>query len=104
MRPLILEIQAIGPFVEKTVIDFQEFDDDALFLIHGNTGAGKSFIFDSMCFALYGKTPSGREGCLRSDFAKEGVQPYAKFRFRAGDKTYEARRYHASLRVRDGKF
>ncbi len=89
MRPLKLEITAIGPFAQNTLIDFEQFDDNALFLIHGKTGAGKSFIFDSICFALYGKTPSGREICLRSDLAKESTPSYVRFVFRLGDTTYE---------------
>ena len=54
MKPVELILKNIGPFLDER-IDFSELD--TLFLISGNTGAGKTFIFDAMTFALYGNQP-----------------------------------------------
>lgn len=92
MRPLLLEITGIGPFVDTQHIDFASMDDRALFLIHGPTGQGKSFIFDAMCYALYADTPAGREGHLKSDYLPVGVEPVIEFRFRLGGDEFRVRR------------
>ena len=55
MRPHRLEVTAFGPFAETAAIDFDELTDAGLFLIHGQTGAGKSSVLDAVCFALYGQ-------------------------------------------------
>lgn len=52
-----LEMSAFGPYKGKEVIDFTQFENE-VFLISGDTGAGKTTIFDAVCFALYGQ-PSG---------------------------------------------
>ena len=53
MKPILLTMQAFGSYGEKTEIDFQKGSD--FFLISGDTGSGKSTIFDAMMFALYGE-------------------------------------------------
>ena len=63
MRPLKLTMTAFGPYKNSEVIDFSELKDNRLFVISGNTGAGKTTIFDAICFALYGSA-SGED---RSD-------------------------------------
>ena len=60
MRPLHLEVEAFGPFAARQVVDFSSLADDGLFLIWGPTGAGKSFLLDALCFALYGRTAGDR--------------------------------------------
>ncbi|MCU0799941.1 MAG: SMC family ATPase [Candidatus Thermoplasmatota archaeon] len=92
MRPLLLDLENIGPFVGRTTVDFSLFDDSSLFLITGKTGSGKSFLFDSICYALYGQTPSGREDNLSSDFSKTGERPRILFRFSIGKDLYEVER------------
>ena len=69
MKPILLTMQAFGSYGEKTEIDFQKGGD--FFLISGDTGSGKSTIFDAMMFALYGKVStngSGKESELLSQF------------------------------------
>ncbi|RKX74299.1 MAG: hypothetical protein DRP49_06205, partial [Spirochaetes bacterium] len=92
MRPLYLELCGIGPFAGTQCIDFASLDDRALFLIHGPTGQGKSFIFDVLCYALYADTPAGREDNLKSDYLSDGVEPYIDFKFSLGRDSYRVRR------------
>ena len=99
MKPLKLTMQAFGSYAEKTVIDFTRPDQE-LFLITGDTGSGKSTIFDAISFALYGQASSesnkksGSE--LQSQFAGQGVKPFVELTFeeRSGSatKVYTVRR------------
>ena len=52
MRPLKLEMNAFGPYKEKIVLDFTQFQNQTLFLVSGPTGAGKTTIFDAIAYAL----------------------------------------------------
>ena len=62
MRPLFLEMQAFGPFVEKQTVDFEKLSEKGIFLIKGKTGSGKTTIFDAMTFALYGGASGDADG------------------------------------------
>ncbi|WP_238842689.1 AAA family ATPase [Vagococcus hydrophili] len=55
MQPISLKLENFGPY-ENSLIDFSNFYAQSLFLITGKTGAGKTTIFDGMCYALYGST------------------------------------------------
>lgn len=90
MTPLQLRLREFGPYTGRHEIDFTEFDDRQLFLIHGPTGSGKSAILDAMCFALYGETSGAdRDGHqLRSDFADLEDPTEVRFEFRLGERTY----------------
>ena len=56
MRPLKLVMSAFGPYAGQTVIDFSKLGEQGLYLITGDTGAGKTVIFDAVSYALYGQT------------------------------------------------
>ncbi|MEU0122193.1 SMC family ATPase [Streptomyces albidoflavus] len=71
MRLHSLTLQAFGPFAGTHTIDFDSLSNDGLFLLHGATGAGKSTVFDAICYALYGKPPGDRDQLLRSDHAAD---------------------------------
>ncbi len=84
MRPISLTMQAFGSYGEKTTIDFTKPVQN-LFLITGNTGAGKTTIFDAIVFALYGKDSSAdnvKDGKdLQSQFAGTDVEPFVELVF-----------------------
>lgn len=94
MRPLKLIISAFGPYASATEIDFTLFGRQGLYLISGDTGAGKTTIFDAITFALYGE-PSGTNrdsGMLRSKYADAGTPTYVKLDFEYDGKTYSIER------------
>lgn len=77
MRLHSLEVSAFGPFADTVVVDFDELGADGLFLLHGQTGAGKTTILDAVAFALYGTVPGARKEGKRllSDHAPAGAVP-----------------------------
>ena len=84
MRPTKLVISAFGPYAETMPeIDFEQFEERGLFLISGDTGAGKTTIFDAICFALYGTTSGTYRDTknLRSEYAKDNVESFVDFYF-----------------------
>lgn len=91
MRPIQLTLTAFGPYRECEVIDFRTLGDHRLFVISGNTGAGKTTIFDAICFALYGSA-SGEDRAetrmLRSHFADDATHTSVELMFAVRDKTY----------------
>lgn len=94
MRPLTIELHYFGPY-EHQVIDFTQFTDRSLFLVAGNTGAGKTTIFDAMCYALFGQTINDRDrsaAALRSDFAPADQETMVKFTFEHQDLKYQIMR------------
>ncbi|NMV54365.1 SMC family ATPase [Lactobacillus reuteri] len=94
MRPLTIELHYFGPY-EHQVIDFTQFTERSLFLVAGNTGAGKTTIFDAMCYALFGQTTNDRDrsaAALRSDFAPADQETMVKFTFEHQDLKYQIMR------------
>ena len=95
MRLKKLTLQAFGPFKDKVVIDFEKNNiDKGLLLISGDTGAGKTTIFDAICFALYGETSGGvrSTNSLRSDWASPNEDTFVSLEFYYKNKFYEVRR------------
>jgi exonuclease SbcC len=99
MKPLHLTMSAFGPYKDLAEIDFTKFGD-RMFLINGPTGAGKTTIFDAICYALYGE-PSGQfreTSTLRSGFASPDTVTFVKFVFAYQGKEYTITRYPNQLR------
>ena len=94
MRPLNLEISAFGPYAGRTVVDFSRLGSSGLYLITGDTGAGKTTIFDAITFALYGEASgSSRDASmLRSKYAQPDTPTEVTLTFLCGGKTYTFRR------------
>ncbi|MBO7136751.1 MAG: AAA family ATPase [Spirochaetaceae bacterium] len=93
MKPNKLILENIGPFTEKTVIDFSELG--SMFLICGDTGAGKTTILDSICYALYGSLPGSHPRMarnLRSDFAPKDAAARVIFDFSINGSRYKIER------------
>lgn len=94
MRPLKLTISAFGPYAGCETIDFEQLGDKGLYLITGDTGAGKTTIFDAIVFALYGES-SGKNresGMFRSKYAKDETPTFVEMDFMYRDKVYHIRR------------
>ena len=92
MKPIKLIISAFGPYAGKMPeICFDQFEDKGLFLISGDTGAGKTTIFDAICFALYGTTSGTYRDTknLRSEYAKPNVDSFVDFYF-----SHQGHEYH----------
>ncbi|MCH2415099.1 MAG: AAA family ATPase, partial [Acidimicrobiales bacterium] len=95
MRPLALELEAFGPFAAKEEVDFSALTELGLYLVAGDTGAGKTSLFDAMVYALYGKVPGARgDGVmrLRSDFAKDAATTSVSLEFEVNDARWRVHR------------
>lgn len=93
MRPLTIEMSAFGSYAGREVVDFTSMQQ-GIFLITGDTGAGKTTIFDAMMYALYDDTSGGRRdgAMMRSQYATDDTPTYVKFTFSYRGKTYSIRR------------
>ena len=94
MKPIKLTMSAFGPYAGSTEIDFERLGGQGLYLITGDTGAGKTTIFDAIVFALYGE-PSGdarRADMFRSKYAQDDVPTYVEYVFEYCRKRYIVRR------------
>ncbi|MBQ3078667.1 MAG: SMC family ATPase [Clostridia bacterium] len=96
MKPIKLIMSAFGPYAGETEIDFSRLGENGLFLIAGDTGAGKTTIFDAISFALYGEGSGGKERRLsrsfRSDYAGMADPTFVEFTFRHKDEIYVIKR------------
>ena len=94
MRPLHLTMTAFGPYADTKKLDMGKLGNDGLYLITGDTGAGKTTIFDAICYALYGR-PSGEnreEWMLRSTYADSDTKTEVHLVFSHRGQIYEVAR------------
>ncbi|MBQ3577317.1 MAG: SMC family ATPase [Firmicutes bacterium] len=94
MRPEKLVMRGFGPYAGETVLDMDSLGRGGLYLICGDTGAGKTTIFDAICFALFGTASgSAREASmLRSKYAPAGAQTEVEMTFEYAGREYRIRR------------
>ena len=91
MKPTKLVMQAFGAYAEQTEIDFTQFEGKGLFLICGDTGAGKTTIFDAISYALYGEASGSYRDTknLKSEYVDKKVESFVDFYF-----THQGKDYH----------
>lgn len=94
MRPIKITMNAFGPYSSKTVVDLGLLGGRGLYLITGDTGAGKTTIFDAVCYALFGKASGDlrKADMFRSQYADESEVTYVEMVFEYGGKRYRVYR------------
>ena len=94
MRPLKIAMSAFGPYADKAEIDLDKLGKNGIYLITGDTGAGKTTIFDAITFALFGETSGGYKspGMMRSKYAKLEIPTEVELTFEYQDKEYFIKR------------
>ena len=100
MRPLKLTMSAFGPYADREVLDLEKLGESGLYLITGPTGAGKTSIFDAICYALYDSS-SGEmrdDSMLRSKYALDSADTFVELEFICNDKIYKVKRNPEYLR------
>lgn len=90
MNPLALTLQAFGPYLDRTSIDFSPFRQSGIFLITGPTGGGKTSLLDAICFALYGQATGGQREFpdMRCMSAPQDLPTLVHFTFQLGGSAY----------------
>ena len=102
MRPLKLTIAGFGPYAGTQELDFESLGKSGLYLITGDTGAGKTTIFDAITFALFGEASGDNRspGMLRSKYAPADQLTYVELTFAYGGKSYTVKRSPAYERAK----
>lgn len=102
MKPIKLVMSAFGPYAGETAVDFSVLGSSGIFLITGDTGAGKTTIFDAISFALYGEASGGSQKraskTFRSDYAAAGTPTFVEYTFLHKGRVYCVRRNPEYLR------
>lgn len=94
MKPLKLTMCAFGPYKSKVEIDFEKLGKNGIFLVTGDTGAGKTTIFDAISFSLFGEVSGSNRQItsLRSDFSESSEDTFAELEFEHKGVKYKIRR------------
>lgn len=95
MKPLKLTMCAFGSYANEEVLDFTQLGENGLYLITGETGSGKTTIFDAISYALYGKASGSARSnykMLRSDYSEGRIKTFVELDFSSGWKHYTIRR------------
>lgn len=94
MKPIKLTVSAFGPYADEKVIDFEKLGESGIYLITGDTGAGKTTIFDALTFALFGEASgSNRDASMfRSKYAEPDVPTFVELEFENQGKIYRVKR------------
>lgn len=106
MKPNKLTLSAFGPYADETVIDFSQLGEHGVYLVCGDTGAGKTMIFDAICFALFGeasgdsKTGARSTTSFRSDYADSAAKTYVELEFTYRGQSYAIHRNPAYERAK----
>ena len=94
MRPILLIMSAFGPYADEITLDFNKLGEHGLYLICGDTGAGKTTIFDAITYALYGEASGEvrKSEMFRSKYASSKTTTYVNLTFECKGKKYEVNR------------
>ncbi len=92
MKPVSVKFKCFGPYMDEQFIDFSELEKNGLFLICGETGAGKTTILDAICYALYCESSGGQRGdieAMRCKLAEKNDETEVEFVFDSGEQRYK---------------